>query len=152
VAADVTKWQLQASTWNLLSKKLVPKLKEAQVHSREAPGAVRNVLAELQDFIALADEHEHTRDSRCATVLKQSLQEAYNSNTAQLADADVIAQWFQQHRQRGAEARHQLKQVNFICLLTMFTFSCAYYVVRMQCTCSTQCVALCRFSAACCCT
>jgi hypothetical protein len=54
-------------------------------------------------------------------MLKRSLQDAYDSNTEQLSDADVIFQWLQQHRKRGREARHTLEPVSRNRLLTITT-------------------------------
>jgi hypothetical protein len=119
VATDVSELKFHADVINFVNGQLMPRLKAAaQELSCEALG-VRQVLVELQGFIELADEHDCASDYRCANLIKRTLQDAYDSNTEQLPDADVIAQWLKQHSANGLKARHLLKLVclKFICAL-----------------------------------
>jgi hypothetical protein len=113
MATDVSVLQLHADVREFLNRQCMPRLKSVAEHSGQPLEDVRHVLTELQGFIELADEHDCTSDSRCANLLKLSLQDAYDSNTEQLADADVVAQWIEQHRKRGLRAHQLLRLVSF---------------------------------------
>jgi hypothetical protein len=106
VAADVTEWKLQVSTWNHLNKRLLPMLKPTGASKLED---VAYVLAELQRYAAHADSEG---DSTRAQRLKLSLQEVVASRRARDTDKDVISKWIKLQRQHATEARGHLDLVS----------------------------------------
>jgi hypothetical protein len=107
VAADVTEWNLQVSTWILLNKKLLSTLRPAGSSKLED---VSHVLAELQRYAVHADdEHDSTRAQR----LKLSLQNVVASKRARDTDKRVLSKWIKQQRQHATVARGHLNLVTY---------------------------------------